>query len=320
MRIGFTYDLRDDYLRQGYSEEDTAEFDASETIDAIESALKSLGHSVDRIGSIKPLAARLAAGDRWDLVFNYAEGMFGLAREAQVPALLDAYEIPYTFSDGLVFALTLHKGLTKHVIRDLGLPTPDFSVVTNVGDLDDVRLPFPLFVKPVASGSSVGISAASHVTDASALSATCRRLIDRFRQPVLVETFLPGRELTIGIAGTGSRARVLGVMEVIFSADAEAHGYSYANKKQVNASYQIVDDSAAMEAASIALRAWQGLGCRDAGRVDCRCDANGRPQFLEVNPLAGLHPVLGDLVILAGLVGVSYEGLIASIVTSAADR
>ena len=130
MRIGFTYDLRDDYLRQGYSEEDTAEFDAAETIDAIESALRSLGHAVDRIGGVKPLAARLAAGDRWDLVFNYAEGMFGFAREAQVPALLDAFQVPYTFSDGLVFALTLHKGLTKHVVRGLGLPTPDFAVVS----------------------------------------------------------------------------------------------------------------------------------------------------------------------------------------------
>ena len=320
MRIGFTYDLRDDYLRQGYSEEDTAEFDATETIDAIEAALQALGHSVDRVGGIKSLTTRLAGGDRWDLVFNYAEGMFGLAREAQVPALLDAFQIPYTFSDGLVFALTLHKGLTKRVVRDLAIPTPDFAVVSQISDVEHVRLPFPLFVKPIASGSSVGISAASHVTDSSSLAITCRHLLDRFRQPVLVETFLPGRELTIGIAGTGPRARVLGVLEVVLTSEAEAHGYSYANKKQVNARYRIADDAAAVEAASIALRAWNGLGCRDAGRVDCRCDTDGRPQFLEVNPLAGLHPVLGDLVILAGLVGVSYEGLIASIVASAAER
>ena len=223
------------------------------------------------------------------------------------------------FSDGLVFALTLHKGLTKRVVRDLGIPTPDFAVVSQISDVEHVRLPFPLFLKPIASGSSVGISAASHVTDSSALANTCRHLLDRFRQPVLVETFLPGRELTIGIAGTGSRARVLGVMEVVFTPEAEAHGYSYANKKQVNARYRIVDDAAAVEAAAIALRAWNGLGCRDAGRVDCRCDIDGRPQFLEVNPLAGLHPVLGDIVILADLVGVSYEALIASIVTSAVN-
>jgi len=320
VRIGFTYDLRDDYLRQGYSEEDTAEFDAPETIDAIESALRKLGHAVDRIGGVKPLAARLAAGDRWDLVFNYAEGLFGFAREAQVPALLDAFQVPYTFSDGLVFALTLHKGLTKHVVRGLGLPTPDFAVVSSADEVARVRLPYPLFVKPVASGSSIGISAASYVAEPRALATVCARIIEKYRQPALLETYLPGRELTVGISGTGGRARVLGVMEVVFTADAEAHGYSYANKKLVHAQYRIVDDRAAAAAADIALRAWTGLGCRDGGRVDCRCDATGRPQFLEVNPLAGLHPDLGDLVILAGLVGVGYEALIGSIVASASSR
>jgi D-alanine-D-alanine ligase len=320
VRIGFTYDLRDDYLRQGYSEEDAAEFDAAETIDAIESALRSLGHSVDRIGGVKPLAARLAGGDRWDLVFNYAEGLFGFAREAQVPALLDAFQIPYTFSDGLVFALTLHKGFTKHAVRGLGLPTPDFAVVSSAGEVERIRLPYPLFVKPVASGSSIGITAASYVAEAAALAAVCEQIIEKYRQPALVETYLPGRELTVGISGTGGQARVLGVMEVLFTPDAEAHGYSYANKKLVHAQYRIVDDAAAAAAADIALGAWTGLGCRDAGRVDCRCDAMGRPQFLEVNPLAGLHPDLGDLVILAGLVGVRYEALIGSIVSAAADR
>ena len=320
MRIGFTYDLRDDYLREGYTAEETAEFDAVETIAAIETALVSLGHTVDRIGGVKNLAARLTGGDRWELVFNYAEGMFGLAREAQVPSLLDAFQIPYTFSDGLVFALTLHKGMTKHIVRSLGIRTPDFAVVSSLSDVAAIRLPYPLFVKPVAGGSSVGVSAASHVTDAASLAATCRALLDRYRQPALVETFLPGREFTVGIAGTGARARVIGVLEVTLTGDAEAHGYSYANKKQVHAEYQIVSEGAAAEAADLALQAWNGLGCRDLGRVDCRCDRDGDPHFLEVNPLAGLHPVLGDLVILAKLTGVSYTQLIESIVASACER
>ena len=320
MRIGFTYDLRDDYLREGYSAEDTAEFDAVETIDAIDAALVALGHTVDRIGGVRNLAARLTAGERWDLVFNYAEGMFGFAREAQVPSLLDAFQIPYTFSDGLVFALTLHKGMTKHIVRSLGVRTPDFVVVSSAAEAEAVTLPFPLFVKPVASGSSVGVSAMSHVTDAASLAATCRYMIERYRQPALVETFLPGREFTVGISGTADRARVIGVLEVTLTGDAEAHGYSYANKKQVNARYQVVNDGPAQEAADVALRAWNGLGCRDLGRVDCRCDRDGRVHFLEVNPLAGLHPVLGDLVILADLVGVSYQQLIESVITSACER
>jgi D-alanine-D-alanine ligase len=246
--------------------------------------------------------------------------LFGFAREAQVPALLDAFQIPCTFSDGLVFALTLHKGFTKRVVRDLGIPTPDFAIVSRESDIEHVSLPYPLFVKPVAGGSSVGVSAASFVADSPALAATCRRLLETFQQPALVEAFLPGRELTVGIVGTGPRARVLGVMEVIFTPDAEAHGYSYANKKLVRARYQIVDDAAAVEAAGIALRAWTGVGCRDAGRVDCRCSRDGHPHFLEINPLAGLHPRLGDLVILAGLVGVRYDQLIESIVASACER
>lgn len=320
MRLGFTYDLRDDYLREGYTAEECAEFDAVETIEAIEAALVSLGHSVDRIGGVKSLATRLIAGDRWDLVFNYAEGMFGLAREAQVPSLLDAFQVPYTLSDGLAFALTLHKGMTKHVVRGLGLRTPDFAVVSSLADVAAVRLSYPLFVKPVAGGSSVGVSAASHVTDASALAATCGALLDKYRQPALVETFLPGREFTVGIAGTGARARVIGVLEVTLTGNAEAHGYSYANKKQVNARYQLVNDGPAAAAADLALGAWNGLGCRDLGRVDCRCDADGHPHFLEVNPVPGLHPVLGDLVILAGLAGVSYTQLIESVVASACER
>jgi D-alanine-D-alanine ligase len=320
MRIGFTYDLRDDYLREGYTEEETAEFDAAETIDAIETVLTSLGHTVERVGGIKSLTTRLAAGDRWDLVFNYAEGLFGFAREAQVPALLDAFQIPYTFSDGLVFALTLHKGLTKHVVRDLGIPTPDFAIVSRESDVELVSLPYPLFVKPIAGGSSVGVSAASFVADSSALASTCRRLLETFHQPALVETFLPGRELTVGIVGTGPRARVLGVMEVIFTPDAEAHGYSYVTKNLELARYRIVDDDAAVEAAGVALRAWNGLGCRDAGRVDCRCDRDGHAHFLEVNPLPGLHPTHSDLVILAGLVGVHYDQLIESIVASSCER
>lgn len=320
MRIGFTYDLRDDYLREGYSEEETAEFDPPAAIDAIEAALTSLGHVVERVGNVKSLTSRLAAGDRWDLVFNYTEGLFGFAREAQVPALLDAFQIPYTFSDGLTFAMTLHKGFAKRVVRDLGIPTPDFVVISGVEEVKDVSLPFPLFVKPVAGGSSVGISAASVVADSTALESTCRQLLARFHQPVLVETFLPGRELTVGIVGTGRNARVLGVMEVIFAPDSEVEVYSFTVKNLELAHYRMVDDRAAREAAAVALRVWNGLGCRDAGRVDCRCDGDGRALFLEVNPMAGLHPTHSDLVILAGHVGVDFLHLIESIVASACER
>src|SRR5262245_19876448 len=116
MYIGLTYDLRQEYLAAGFSEDETAEFDRPDTVSSIEKALQQLGHQTDRIGHARQLVARLARGDRWDLVFNIAEGLTGIAREAQVPAILDVYGIPYTFSDPLVMALTLHKGLTKTVV------------------------------------------------------------------------------------------------------------------------------------------------------------------------------------------------------------
>ena len=144
MKIGLTYDLRQDYLDLGYGEEETAEFDRIGTIEAIENTLHEIGHKTDRIGNIWSLTKRLAAGDRWDLVFNIAEGLHGFARESQVPALLDAYDIPYTFSDPLVLALTLHKGLTKRVLRDLGIPTPDFMEIHSMDDIKKVELPYPL--------------------------------------------------------------------------------------------------------------------------------------------------------------------------------
>ena len=128
MHIGLTYDLRQDYLAAGFSEDETAEFDRPDTVSSIETALVQLGHRPDRIGHARQLVARLAAGDRWDLVFNIAEGLSGIAREAQIPAILDVYGIPYTFSDPLVMALTLHKGLTKTVVAAGGVPTAAFAL------------------------------------------------------------------------------------------------------------------------------------------------------------------------------------------------
>jgi D-alanine-D-alanine ligase len=325
MRIGLTYDLREDYLAAGYGLEETAEFDREDTIAAIESALRFLGHETDRIGRARRLVERLAAGDRWDLVFNIAEGMNGLGREAQVPAILDVYGIPYTFSDPLVMSLTLHKGMTKRVIRDAGLATPPFQVVEGAGDVRSVDFPPPYFLKPVAEGTSKGITADSIVRRPGELAGACARLLASFHQPVLVERFLPGREFTVGLAGTGSEARVLGTLEVHLLAGADAGVYSYENKARYEerVAYRRVlpeGDEAVREAEVLALGAWRLLGCRDAGRVDLRCDGQGRPQFVEVNPLAGLHPVHSDLPILCREMGLPYSRLIEAIVQSAARR
>jgi D-alanine-D-alanine ligase len=325
MRIGLTYDLRSEYLARGYSEDDTAEFDRDETIAAIDAALVRLGHDTDRVGNVWNLVERLAAGSRWDLVFNIAEGMIGIGREAQVPAILDAYDIPYTFSDPLVMSLTLHKGMTKRVIRDAGVPTSDFGVVHEPEEAAEIGFGPPYFIKPVAEGTGKGVSPKSIVRRRHDLPAACRALLDAYRQPVLVERFLPGREFTTAVIGTGRQAEVLGTMEVLLLAAAEQQVYSYHNKENSEALVryrlmQAADDPLTADVEETALRAWRVLGCRDAGRLDLRCDRRGRPQFIEVNPLAGLHPEHSDLPIICGLIGTSFDQLIARIVTSAESR
>lgn len=322
MKIGLTYDLRTDYLAEGWSEAAVAEFDRPDTIDAIERELRALGHEVDRIGHVKKLVERLARGDRWDMVFNIAESLHGVAREAVVPALLDQYEIPYTFSDPLLLAITLDKGMTKRVVRSLGINTPDFAVVANDSDISRVTMAFPLFAKPVAEGSSKGVDARSKVTNRAQLEEVCRRLMEEFRQPVLVEAFLPGREFTVGITGTGDAARVVGTMEVHYQNGADDGVYTYRNKEDCESliRYTLADDVLARESAAVALDVWRGLGCRDAGRVDVRTDDEGRPSFVEVNPLAGLHPEHSDLPIMASMAGVSYAELIRRIMASATER
>ncbi len=319
MKIGMTYDLRKDYIELGFSEEETAELDTAETIEAIEYVLCKLGHNTERIGGIKSLVNRLAKGERWDLVFNISEGIKGISRESQVPALLDAYDIPYTFSDPLVLALSLQKDMAKRVIRDLGIPTPKFVVIHDIDEIEKHDLDFPLFVKPIAEGTSKGIDNMSKVYNLGELETVSKKLLAKFKEPVLVEEYLPGREFTVGMVGTGKAAKVVGVMEIIVKGYDEMGGYSYNNKKNYleTVSYVPVSCSISVECSDIASKVWKGLGCRDGGRVDVKMDSNGIPSFMEVNPLAGLNPVFSDLPILASMYGISYEELIKSILDSA---
>ncbi len=326
MRIGLTYDLRDEYLAAGYTEEETAEFDRADTIEAIEEALGRLGHEAVRIGHARQLIQQLAAGQRWDLVFNICEGMFGLGREAQVPAILDIYQIPYTFADPCAMSVCLDKGVTKAVVRAAGVPTPRFAVVDCMDRLPEASaLKFPLFAKPVAEGTGKGVTPTSRVANQAELETVCEQLLHRFRQPVLVEEFLSGREFTVGFLGTGKAAAVLGTLEIVLRDGAEEDVYSYVNKERCEelVEYRLVkksEDPQVARAEQIALAAWKCLNCRDAGRIDLRCDEAGNPQFLEANPLAGMHPFHSDLPMLATAVGMSYQELIRQIVASASRR
>ena len=322
MTVGLTYDLRSEWLSQGYSELETAEFDREETVAAVESALRREGLLTDRIGNYRGLMAALGAGKRWDLVFNFCEGMYGIGREALVPALLDAYRIPYTFSDPVVLALSLHKGLTKRVMRDAGVPTADFVVVESRGDIEKVKLRYPLFAKPIAEGTGKGITADSRIGSPEDLRRICESLLQVYRQPVIVEEYLPGREFTTGLIGTGAEARVVGTMEIVPLSTADAHAYTYMNKEYCDdrVRYELAGGPEAEGCARLALQAWKALGARDAGRIDIRMDGQGNPSFIEVNPLAGLHPQHSDLPIICTMVGMSFQELIGAIVASARKR
>lgn len=322
MRVGMTYDLRDDYLARGYSVEATAELDRQDTIDGIAQALRELGHDPVRIGNIFELTRCLVNGERWDLVFNIAEGMHGPSRESQVPALLEAYQIPCTFSDSLVLALALNKAVTKRIVGAAGIATPDFVEVRCAADIAPIRLPLPLFAKPVAEGSSKGISSVSRINTAADLAQVCGNLLEQYRQPVLVETYLPGREFTVGVVGTGDAAEVLGVMEIHFTSPQAAETYSYFTKTHYEelVKYSLADGEVARECTRLALAVWRVLGCRDGGRVDVRLAADGQANFLEVNPLPGLNYVYSDLPILCGLRGIPFRDLIGKVITSACRR
>ena len=322
MTIGLTYDLRSDYLKEGYSEEETAEFDRESTIEAIEQTLKDLGYQTDRIGHVRHLIERLLKGDRWDMVFNICEGMYGIGREAQVPALLDVFNIPYTFSDTLVLSLTLHKGMTKRIVRDYGIPTPDFAIIERIEDCSSVNLTYPLFVKPNSEGTGKGISALSKVATPEELTGICQDLLSKYPSGLLVEEYLPGREFTVGVLGSGPEGYPAGIMEILYLKADTNNIYSYHSKSNYHdrIEYKVPEKEIADKCIDLALRTWRVLGCRDGGRIDIRVDRNGIPNFIEVNPLAGLDIIHSDLPILAYKHGYDFQRLIHEIMLSARKR
>jgi len=322
MRIGLVYDLRDEYRALGYSEEEIAEFDGVDTIDALCGALEQLGCEVDRVGRGEALAARFVAGERFDLVFSIAEGLSGRSREAQVPALCELFEQPYLLSDPLTLAASLDKAVAKRLVRGAGVPTPDFAVATASADELAGWDRFPAFVKPLAEGTGKGCEAGSVVHDRAELEAAATRVLQRYRQPALVEYYLVGREFTVGIVGNGPDAKLIGICEILLRDGAEANVYSLHNKELCEelVTYAPADDAEAKRAGELALIAYRALECRDTARIDFRSDARGEPYFLEANPLAGLHPHHSDLPILAAQSGIDYVTLIGMILDAGLKR
>lgn len=336
MRLGLTFNLKPEVgPALGEPIDRFEEFDSVETVDAIDRALRSLGHEVERLGWGPELLAELAgrpAGRRIDGVFNFAEGVGGRGRESQVPALLELLGIPNTGSGPFALALALDKGVAKIFAASHGIRTAPFQLVGADEALGAVDLAYPLFVKPVAEGSSMGIRKDSVCHDESSLRERVAQLQRDYRQAVLIEEFLAGDEYTVGVIGNGATAEVVGVMQVTPSApDEREFVYSLEVKRDYlnQVRYVMTDellasgriDAARLEAVrQLALDVHRVFACRDVSRVDIRCDRRGEPNFIEVNPLPGLNPVHSDLVIIARGHGWSYDQLIGRIIAAAIQR
>jgi D-alanine-D-alanine ligase len=319
MKIGLTYDLRSWYIDRGYSMEDTAEFDKQETVDALDDSLRKMGFDTEQIGNSFQLIESLAGGKRWDLVFNIAEGLYGDGRESVIPAILDQYRIPYVFSGPVVMGLSLNKHLTKLIVKAAGVPVSPGILISDIQDLKKCHLEFPLFVKPVSEGTGKGITEKSLVHSSDELKTMVEWIIIRFNQPALVEEYLPGREFTVGIVGSGDEAQALGGMEVICS-DNLPYSVEVKENYQQYCQYKPLDRSIEDECKKVALDAWRAIGAVDAGRVDLKADKKGKICFIEANPLAGLNPVHSDLPILARMYGIEYQKLMEMIMKSARKR
>jgi len=317
VRIGLTYNLKP----EGAAGDRFEEFDSIETIEALESALRACGHDPVRLGWGLPMLDKLSENGI-DAVFNLAEGVGGRGRESQVPATLEMLGIRCTGSDAIAIGITLDKALAKTMAKAHGIATAPWVVMPShgasrhplpPGEGRGEGLRFPLFVKPAAEGSSMGVTSKSLCRNEGELAEAVARV--RQYGPVLIEEFLPGNEYTVGILG----GKLIGVMQVVPKTGQENFFYSIEVKRDYErrVEYRIVDEP---RVAAVALAIWNAFGLRDVARVDVRCDRDGVANFVEVNPLPGVHPVHSDLVILAKGVGWTYDQLIAGIMKSAEER
>jgi D-alanine-D-alanine ligase len=340
VRIGLTFNIRSE--REGGTDalrispiasdydclgDEDEEFDSPQTVQALAKVLDDLGHEVELLGDGEPMLRRLLDFPAPDLVFNFAEGTgAGRAREARVPAVLEMLGIPYTGSDPLTLAIALDKDCAKRIVAASSVATPKWVVYK--GDFGEIaaeleRLTLPLIVKPALEGSSKGILASNVIQTRDGLEDRLSALQQHYCQPVLIEEFIVGDELTVGMIGNDP-PEILGVMRVVPRTSAETFVYSLEVKRDFErqVTYECpakLSDADMTAVQRAALAAWAALGCHDVARIDFRLRA-GVPYFLEANPLPGLSPHSGDLVLMAKEIGIGHGELVERIVQAAVDR
>ncbi|MEP7125067.1 MAG: ATP-grasp domain-containing protein [Byssovorax sp.] len=319
LRVGLTFNMK----RIDPTENDAeAEFDSPKTIKALTAAIESYGHTVVPLEANADLPHVLTATAP-DVVFNIAEGLRGRGREAQVPALCELLGIPYSGSDPTTLSLCLDKGLTKQILRSAGIDTADWQVLTT-GREKLKPLRYPVIVKPNAEGTSKGITSRSVVTDEAAARAAARTLVDKYGQPALVEEYIIGRELTVGLLGE-KRPKMLPPMEVVFVDPPEHPVYGFEEKQSdtPRVRFECPSNLTPIELKKVEKTVrdtFTALGCRDVARIDLRLTADGRVVVIEVNPLPGLTPDFSDLSTIGKVAGMDYRTLIGEIMAGSIKR
>jgi D-alanine-D-alanine ligase len=324
MKIGLAYNVLPEESVEAGQNDRFDEYDEPETIERLQEVLEQLGNKVVRLGAGRAFLDAVRS-EPCDLVFNIAEGAGGRSREAHVPAVCELLGIPYTHSDPLTLAATLDKSVAKAVVAAAGINTPAHMVIEHVDETVDLW--FPVIAKPLAEGTRMGLRPSSRVQDAAALRSEAARLLADYEQPVLVEEFCPGAELTVGVFGTGASAEAAGVMEIVPAPGEPIEHWVYTvDVKRLGPpalSYHAPPDrplALIEETLALGVAAHRALRCQDVSRVDIRLDAEGRPSFLESNPLPGLREGFSDLLCLTDGYGISFEEVINRILSSARKR
>ncbi|MDD5668450.1 MAG: ATP-grasp domain-containing protein [Candidatus Omnitrophica bacterium] len=329
MNIAIAYNLKkeDDSKPPDYF----SEFDSQETIDAIDHALKIKGHTVSFVDAERSDLFGYFKKNRIDMVFNIAEGTRGKFREAQLPAILDYLNIPYTGSGTLSLAVALNKTLTKKILRAEKIPTPNSQLFLTGKEKLDPALKFPLIIKPNCEGSAKGISVTNVVHSHKELSERLEVVIKTYEQDALVEEFIEGKELTVGILENG-KTTVLPILEIDFSSCSKSGEYFYSwrmKEFQGNDSLGLtptfhcparLDKATEKLIQDTALKTHRAIGCYDISRTDIRLNNENIPYVLEINPLPGLNPRTSNFPIMAYAAGLKYEDIIDSVLMNAHKR
>lgn len=318
-------DLRPPQADRDQTNQAWAEFDLPETVDAIASALGQQGYTTAVIGNHASFVREIAR-DRTlpDLVFNISEGSEGRSREAHVPALCEAYRIPYTFSDPTTMAICQDKSVTSAILRQADLRVPTGVVARRGWPLADFGgLTYPVIVKPASQGTSIGITDASITWQPSDVPALVLEVHKRFSDDAVVEQFIDGDEFTAAVVGPSHAPRLLGISKILMT-DPSVKTYGFWEKEfcEERVIYEPLPKSSEVHQVieEAALAAYSVLGCRDAGRLDFRMGPEVQPFCLDANPLPGLHPKHSDLPIIAAQQGIPYRRLIQDIASAASQR